>query len=90
MLALAHRRETAELAARRKERDLGIAETERREPRELRAQVERQARAARHDRVDARHRPEILLDEQPGRMLGERAREASTFSGLIERPAAAR
>ena len=64
MLALADRRELAELAARREQRDLRIAEPERREPRELRAQVERQARAARHDRVDARHRLQVLLDEQ--------------------------
>ena len=56
MLPLAHRRELAELAARREQRHLGIAEPERREPRELRAELERQPRAARHDRVDVRHR----------------------------------
>src|SRR5581483_6441948 len=65
MLALADRGEVAELAAGREQGHLGIAEPERRQLRELRAQVEREPRPARHDPVDARRRQEVLFLEQP-------------------------
>src|SRR5581483_2945889 len=56
MLPLPDRRQLAELATGREQGHLRVAETERCEAPELRAEVERQPRAARDDRVDARHR----------------------------------
>src|SRR5205814_5008734 len=54
VLPLTHRRELGELAPGREQRHLRIAEAERREPRELSAEIERQLLPARENRVDAR------------------------------------
>ncbi len=65
----------AELAAGDEQRDAGIAEAERREPPQLRAEPERQ-RAAGHDRVDDRQRPEIVVGQVLVGVRGERVGEA--------------
>ena len=52
----------------------GVADPERREAPELHAQVEIELRA-RHDRIDARHRPQVVLGEHRVGVRGERRRE---------------
>src|SRR5581483_6164440 len=71
VLPLSDRRELAELAAGSEKRHVGVAEPERRELRELGAELERQPRLARHDPVHARRRPEIVVGEHAGGMRGE-------------------
>src|SRR5205085_1284837 len=63
MLSLPDRAELAELAAGREQRDLGVAEPERREPLQLLAEIERQPRPARQDRVDRDVRPQLFVRE---------------------------
>ncbi len=90
VLALPDRGEVAELAAGSEQRHAGVAEPERRQPGELGAEVERQPLAARDDRVDLAS-PAAGPPRRGRRgVLGERLGEAATFSGAIERPAAAR
>jgi hypothetical protein len=75
VLPLADGRKVAELATRGKQRYVGIAKTERCEPRKLGAQLERETRAARHDCVDVRRRTQVFVDKKPCRVLGERRSE---------------
>ena len=63
VLPLADCCELGEPAAGREQRRGRVAEPERREPRELAAEVERERRVARDDRVDLGDRLEILLRE---------------------------
>src|SRR5262249_2710050 len=59
MLAVADRRQVAELAARREQRHVGIAEPERREQAQLLAEIQGELRAAREHRVDNGRRDEV-------------------------------
>src|SRR4029077_20797989 len=60
VLAVSDRRRLRDLAAVDEKRDARVAETERGQPAELGAEVEIQLEAG-HDRIDARHRPEVVL-----------------------------
>src|SRR5581483_3312684 len=84
--ALAHRAELAELAARNEQRHLRIAEAERREPIELVAELERQLRPALHDRVDVRHRQQVVVGEDARCVLGERCGEPWHVLGRDREP----
>src|SRR5258708_9364889 len=75
MLAVADRREVAQLAARREQHYAGIAEPERRQLPELFGELERQRDATRHDRIDDRDRPELFVGEDRIGMLREGTRE---------------
>ena len=74
MLAVAHRRQVGELAPVDEQRHAGIAEPERREPRQLGAQAERQLRA-RDDRIDAGRRCEVVVGQHIVGIRRERRRE---------------
>src|SRR5205823_2361285 len=56
------------------------------ESRELVAQLEREPRAARHNGVDVRRRAQIVVDEDAGRMLGERGGEGGDVLLLDREP----
>src|SRR5206468_5346036 len=71
VLAVANRREVRELAAVDEQDHTRVAEPERRETAELGAEVEVEL-AAGHDRVDARHRLQVVLSEHGVRMRRER------------------
>src|SRR4029453_13131078 len=75
VLPLAHRAELRELAARQEQRDVRFAQAERREPRELVAQLEGEV-AAVDEGVDGRGRPQVVLFEgrvaDRGELVGER------------------
>src|SRR5262245_2733906 len=75
VLSLADGGELRQLAARQEQRHVRVAEAERREPRELAAQLEREV-AAVDERVDRCRRPQVVLLEgrvaDPGELLGER------------------
>src|SRR5262249_33642119 len=60
MLSVTDRCQFAELAPRRKQRHVRVAEAERRKPPQLLAQLERQLRAARQHGVDDGQRHEIV------------------------------
>src|SRR5262249_42946475 len=75
MLAVTDRCELRDLARRREQRHQRIAETERREPTQLAAQLERQLRAAGQYGIDDRSRQKILVAEKACRLCGERGRE---------------
>src|SRR3954469_6097473 len=75
VLAVAPRRQLAELAARRQQRHVRIAEPERSEPAQLLAEVEREPRAAGQHGVDDRRRHEVVGHEQPFRLRSERVGE---------------
>jgi len=89
------RRKVAELATRSEQRHIRIAETERREPCELGAQLERETCASRQHRINVRCRTQVVVDQEPCRVLGERRRERGhvlrcdrqTCSGAVTAPA---
>src|SRR5581483_478708 len=85
VLAVADRGQIGELAAGDEQGDAWVAETERREAAELRAELERERRAG-DDRVDDRHRPQIVLGEVLVRVGGERGRERVDVLGPDREP----
>ena len=90
MLAVPDRGELGELAGRREQRHARVPEPERREPLELLAEVERQLVAA-HDGVDGTVTGgQLLRASAPAACSANASANASTFSGAIESPAAAR
>ena len=90
VLAIAHRREVAELASGRKQCHLRVAEPERCETAQLLAEVERQLRAARQDRVDDGRRHQVVRRQQSFSLRRKASANGSMNSGRIDRPAAAR
>src|SRR6266516_3686852 len=85
MLAVADRGDFAELAAGREQRDPGIAEPERSEARQLRAEVEGQLRAV-DERIDHRHRKQLGFGQVSARVRGERRRERLDVRRLDREP----
>src|SRR6266576_2043686 len=64
MLPVADGSELAELAARRQQRDIGVGQPERRQRAQLFAELQRQLRAPRQDRVDDGCRDEVFRGQQ--------------------------
>ena len=89
VLPLAHRRRRDRLRRGDEERHVGVAETERREPRELLGEVEREI-ARRHDGVDVTTSNESSGVEVRIRVRREGLRERLDLHSSIESPAAAR
>ena len=77
--------DVAELAARHEQGDAGISETERRQARELGAEIQRQFRAV-HERIDHGPRPELLLGQIRIGVRREGDRERLNLSGLDREP----
>src|SRR5207248_2059597 len=85
MLAVAERGDFAELAAGREQCDPGIAEPERSEARQLRAEVEGQLRPV-DEGIDHRHRKQLGLGQVSARVRGERRREHLDLRRLDREP----
>src|SRR5262249_6564599 len=85
VLAVAHGLQVGELAAVDEQQDTGVAEAERREPRQLRAEAERELWPG-HDRVDACRRREVVLRQGAVGVLGERRRERLDRLGPDRQP----
>jgi len=75
VLAVADRRQFAELAAGCQQRDVGIRQTEGRQRTQFFAKLERELRVARQDGVDDRRRDEILRAQQAFGLSRERVPE---------------
>ena len=90
VLPLAHGREVAELAARREQRHVRIAEPERRELRELLAELEREPRPGVRRRRPCVMRRRSSSVSAASAAAPKASANASIRSGAIERPAAAR
>ena len=81
VLAVADRAEVGELAAVDEQRHARVAEPERREPASSAARPSVQLRA-RHDRVDARHRLQVVVGQHLVGVRGERRGERLDALGL--------
>ena len=86
------RREVGKLAAVDEQRHARVAETERREAAELRAQLEPELRAG-HDRVDLRDRPQVVVGEHrvgSARRTPRRTSRCARARSSVPRPRGAR
>src|SRR5690349_24067614 len=85
MLAVAHRRDVAELATGHEQGNARVGEPERRQARKLGTEIERQLRAV-HERVDHRARLQLLLGKTCIGVHGKGLRKGLDLSGLDREP----
>ena len=86
MLSVTDRCELAELATRRKQRDLGVREPEGRQLTKLLAEIERELRTARQHRIDDGRREQVVRREQAFCLRSEGVGEGLERDGVDREP----